>query len=84
MPQEGIDKLWAKFDIDKSGSIELKEFIHELTYGVAEKDQKTAYMNEKTTRCLTALKAAIRYYGVKQTEIMSLFDKNKDGKINFA
>jgi Ca2+-binding EF-hand superfamily protein len=84
MPQEAIEKIWAKFDKDKSGTIELKEFLHELIYGVADKEQKTMLTTEKTTRCLTALKAAIRYYGVKQEEIMSLFDKNKDGKINIA
>lgn len=82
MPQDAIDKVWAKFDKDKSGTIEMKEFLLELTYGVADNAQKATMTNEKVTRCLTALKAAIRYYGVKQQEIMNLFDKNKDGKIN--
>jgi hypothetical protein len=53
-----------------------------MTYGNADLNVSKEVNKEKATRCLIALKAAIKYYGVKLEEIMRIFDGNKDGRLN--
>lgn len=82
MSDENIEKIWQKFDKDKNNKIELKEFIHEMTYGTADINVSVQVKTEKATRCLTALKGAIKYYGVKLEEVLRIFDTNKDQKLS--
>jgi Ca2+-binding EF-hand superfamily protein len=83
MPTEAMDKVWHKFDRDNSKSVDLKEFLYEITNGVIDPKEKIAVTREKTTRCLIALKADVKYYKVSSHEVLRIFDKNKDGKIDF-
>lgn len=54
-----------------------------MTYGCANPNSPAEVNRERTTRCLTALKAAIQYYKVNLQSLMDRFDKNNDAKLDF-
>lgn len=54
-----------------------------MTHNCADPKNQNQMDIEKTTRCLTALKAAIKYYKVNLQQLMDRFDKNNDTKLDF-
>lgn len=85
LTEDNFRKLWNKFDRNKSGDISLTEFISAIE--IANSHSPSYFKRirvEKARRGLESLKKAISLYKVSVNDLLKHFDKDKDGKIDYA